>query len=145
MAIASFQVGGQLWYVPKAKYKYLGEPRYVTITKIGRKWLYVGEDWLQHKVDAERLSVHSLDGQHGFGYCYRDKSAYEHSQLKAAEWQKLKNFVDHQYQVPEKITLTDIIDMQEMVGMRVAERVERAPVGERVYPMAKPEPEDQDV
>lgn len=74
----SFQVGQQLWYVP-AHLRNACE--FVTISKIGRKWMYFERFYNEYRFSADRQFQGGFivdgNGHNSPGTLYVDKEAYE--------------------------------------------------------------------
>lgn len=67
----SYTEGQKLWMVPR--HRYMGEPREVTITKVGRKWLTLDN---RHRAAVDGLT---LDGGEYMspGVCYLTRQEWE--------------------------------------------------------------------
>lgn len=94
--------GQELWLVPSQRY--LGQPRFVTVTKVGRKWADISERG--YRVELATLVVHG--GTHSVGRCYVDRAAYEAERYRQECWSALKEHVDHKWNVPSNIVLEQI-------------------------------------
>jgi len=103
------EVGQKLWYVPRATR--LGKPEHVSITKIGRKWAYIGGR-RNTRVDIETLIVDGGDFSSP-GRCYLSEAYYEDSVVCQSAWDKLRNSMS--YRVPMNLTLGEIATIQKLV------------------------------
>lgn len=88
-----FTVGQKLWFVPSQRY--LGEPKEVSITKIGRKWLSVS--------NGMKISIDNLNADGGQyispGTAYLNRGLYESDLRLNGLWKRLKLIVNA-YAVP---------------------------------------------
>jgi hypothetical protein len=95
------EVGQKLWLVPSAGY--WGEPREVTVTKVGRKWFATD--------DCGRFDRQSFEAD-GRGYsspgrCYLSKEEYDTYLGVVQRWRDLRSAIERRYVVPN-VTVQDI-------------------------------------
>jgi hypothetical protein len=96
----NFTVGEALYYVTNNMIR-RGNPEYVTISKVGRKWLYC--DGM--RIDKETLVV---DG-HGYsspGKCWLSQDEYEQHCLVIKAWDNFKILINHR--PPRGVSVEDI-------------------------------------
>lgn len=100
-----FSVGQKLWYVPYHRWD--GQPREATVTKVGRKWVYINVyQECRFAVDDPHMGI---DGgsQSSPGRCYTCKEEYDASMALKQAWSELWKQVDR-HNVPDGITVEDI-------------------------------------
>lgn len=94
--MTKFEVGQELWYVPRYS---RGNGRTVTIAKVGRKWL---------TFDANtRVERESLCGEHG-ARAYLSREAHEYEQRLRERWLQLKRAIGDKWSPPVGLTLEAI-------------------------------------
>lgn len=95
--------GQELWFVPQQRY--LGKPRFVTVTKVGRVWAQISEGG--YRINKDTLAV---DGQ-GFtspGKCYASRELYEAETQRQETWSDLRRKIDRTWGAPDYVTAADI-------------------------------------
>ena len=95
-------VGQKLWFVPD---RHFGQPREVTVLKIGRKWAAISERG--DRIDIETLVVDGK-GYSSPGRCYRSREGYETIAAANAAWDALMRDLRNTYQRPRGLTVEDI-------------------------------------
>lgn len=95
------QEGQKLWWVYSQNRR--GNPREVTVTKVGRKWAQLNN---HYRIDIETL-IADGGGYMSPGCCYVNKDIYDREVVLKKEWNDMKR--DIQYQpTPEGVTVADI-------------------------------------
>lgn len=104
------QEGQKLWWVYSSNRR--GQPREVTITKVGRKWAQLDND---KRIDLETLVADA--GQYSpSGCCYLSREEYEQAEALAKAWSNLKR--DLQYaRRPDGVTIGDIEAARQMLWL----------------------------
>lgn len=108
--MTEFTVGQELYYVPD---KY-GNPRSVTITKVGRLWLEIGSGYPRIKKDTM-----AVDGR-GYsppGSVYLSKADHDMKMTLSSAWSKFTRAVRPVYQAPVGTTVENIEKAQELLGL----------------------------
>lgn len=98
------EVGQKLWFVPQMKYA--GDPREITVVKVGRKWAYTDE----RRADRFNVETLALDG-HGYtpsGRLYLRQEDHTREQEISAEWTKAKASMSNKWHAPDGVTADDI-------------------------------------
>lgn len=102
------KVGQKLWFVPNERH---GNPREVTVTKVGRKWF-------ETDGYTPRISVESLKADGGQylspGRCYLSKSEHTHAVATTQAWSEFKRQIERMWQSPD---LEQITAAREALGM----------------------------
>lgn len=92
-----FKVGQKLWFVRSERRS--GEPREVTVEKIGRVWTTLSNGLrcdASGKVDGGKYQSP--------GHCYASREVYELEQARLAAWWKFKRNLEHK-RMPESLTI----------------------------------------
>jgi hypothetical protein len=94
-------VGQKLWFVPSGR---RGDPKEVTILKIGRKYADIGNG---SRVDVKTLHV---DGRNysSPGTCFLSRDAHETEVATAKAWDELKQLFNRTWIRPKGVTLSQI-------------------------------------
>lgn len=106
-------VGQQLWFVYADKRR--GDPRYVTVTKVGRSYAEV--DDLRYKIRLDDLTAENP--KYGSpGQCHVSKEAWEAANTLRAAW---RSFLDaagrYGWDPPASVTLADIEQAKRLLGL----------------------------
>ena len=103
--------GQKLWLVPS--HRYMGEPREVTIVKVGRKWLTLNNG---HRAAVDGLA---LDGGEYMspGVCYLSREAWEIEKALNESCSQLRRDVDMAHRVPDGLTVQSIHDARKLLGL----------------------------
>lgn len=113
-----YEIGQQLWYVPE-----VGQHFYVTITKIGRKWIYADHLSSEYKINKETLVV----DDYPYGKCYLSQEDHM-SKVEILEmWRNLGREVFYHVPPPKGLTADDI--RKAMVILKLMPDIERLPDG----------------
>ena len=109
----TYTVGQQLWYQPNG-YGRRGLPGYyVTIVKIGRKWLTVSQ---VTRVNKETLSADG--GEYTSpGQCYLSEADYRIETALDKTWRQLHDDLRHYYRRPPGITMDQIRQIRALCGL----------------------------
>ncbi|MCP3680295.1 MAG: hypothetical protein GY782_08620 [Gammaproteobacteria bacterium] len=109
----SFKVGQKLYFVP-FNIRRDGEPRAVTITKVGRKWVCLNHPtWKPYRFDKDTMQVDGGDWSSP-AKCYLNKEAYESEKKLNNAWAELQDLILHSR--PSKgVTLEDINKAKELL------------------------------
>lgn len=104
-------VGQVLWFVPSAPH--YGNPREVTVTKVGRKWAEIDTAGI-------RIGVNTLyaDGR-GYmspGQCWTDRTEYEAWTELLNEWDAFRKRVNDCYRMPESVTIEGVRAASKALG-----------------------------
>jgi hypothetical protein len=106
-----YTVGQKLWLVPSQRY--LGEPREIAITKVGRKWLTLDGG---ARADVDGLVLDG--GQYSPpGYCYATRDEWEAEKALNDEWSKLRRDIDCSRRVPVGTSVKAIHDARAILGL----------------------------
>jgi hypothetical protein len=103
-----FKVGQSLWFAPSARWA--GAPRSVVISKVGRKWITLGDEG---RMDPETMR---MDGE-GFsspGRCYLTRQDWEDAVARRDAWDRVWKMIYNQHSVPAHLTRA-AIDKIEML------------------------------
>jgi hypothetical protein len=85
--------------------RYLGQPRAVTVTKVGRKWAEISERG--YRVDLVTLYVDG--GQHAPpARCYTDRAAHDAEMYREQCWIALRKHMDHKWTPPQELLIEQI-------------------------------------
>lgn len=103
----NFTVGDTLYYVPNNMVR-RGNPKYVTISKIGRTWLYC--DGM--RVDKETLVVDGR-GYSSPGKCWLSQDEHEQHLLVKIAWNNFKIMVEHHH--PRDVSVEDIQEATQLL------------------------------
>lgn len=106
-----YHVGQRLWFVPEQRWN--GQPRELTITKIGRKWITLNDD---HRASIENLIVDG-DGYSSPGRCYVDQVAYEEEKALNEAWTAFRQDTDRMRRTPELVTIESIQQARKLLGV----------------------------
>lgn len=104
--------GQKLWMVPHQRY--IGEPREVTITKVGRKWLTLDSG---HRAAVDGLALDGGGGYSSPGVCYLTREAWEADKALNDAWDKLRKDVELVRRVPNAIAVQDIYDARKLLRL----------------------------
>ncbi len=99
--MTEFNVGQKLWWVwsdPRT-----GDPKSVTIEKVGRKWITLSNG---HRIDKESMRADG-DGYASPGCCYMSETEYQVAKMRAFLWSDLRRKVEFGA-VPNGVTIADI-------------------------------------
>lgn len=96
------KVGQALYWVPReTRFR---NPREVTVTKIGRKWVQLDN---RERIDIESLCADG--GQYASpGQCYLSKADYEHAIKLSNNWTALRRDIESLWKAPNGVTLEDM-------------------------------------
>ena len=97
-----FTVGQVLYYVPDSSVRG-GTPHFVTILKVGRKWL----SCRRMRVDKDSLNVDG-NGYASPGKCWLSKEEYEQYSALNKAWADFRRKVDEQRQPSKGLSVDDI-------------------------------------
>ena len=96
-------VGQELWMVPIERY--VGAPRAVTVTKVGRKWAEISERG--YRVDLVSLMVDG--GQHSSpARCFLSQEAHVAEYYREACWKAMRNHFTHKWNAPNGLLIEQI-------------------------------------
>jgi hypothetical protein len=95
------KVGDQLWYVPAKRH---GDPSYVTVDKVGRKWLSLSN---MERVDAESL-IADGKGYNSPGAAYHSREAWEMANQLRDAWGRFQALARKHWAVPDGVTINQI-------------------------------------
>lgn len=105
----TLSVGQGLYYVPK-----YGDPRIVTVTKVGRKWATIGEGYAGFRIDLQTLAADGGDYSSP-GQCYLSQAEYKATKARRGAWDEFRRVVDDRYAVPPHLSIHDINEMAQKV------------------------------
>lgn len=104
----SYQVGQQLW----CSYSQIrSTPEYVSITKVGRKWLELSN---RYRAEKETLK---LDGgaYSSPGQCYISKEEFDNVVFLNDKWNEFQRLIRNGYARPKHLTADMIDGMMSMI------------------------------
>lgn len=107
----SLTVGQKLFYVPRNRFG--GEPREVTVVKIGRKWAHL--DLPDERIDRETLEVYS-GGYMAHAKVWRSREEWEVATRLEGDWGAFMKWLRNKWQVPEGVTSSDIRTAAKALG-----------------------------
>lgn len=93
------KVGDSIYYVTQLK---VASPRYLTINKIGNKWIYAGQEKFDENLIADGRKYSSP------GRAYRSKEEYELMMQKKDKWTEVRLFFGKTYSPPEYLSVDDM-------------------------------------
>ena len=96
-----YTVGQKLYFVPGASQL----PHEVTITKVGRKWLYCRAIGQTIRVDVATLRPHEDDDS---GQLYHDHDEYDQWIAMSIRWDEFRRMVAQRYSEPQGMTIEKI-------------------------------------
>jgi hypothetical protein len=108
-----FHVGQILWYVP-ADMRW-SKPREVTITKIGRKWITLGNFG---RIDIKTLHV-DAGAYSSPGRCYLSQEDYETERSADAAWHELREAIGRLYRRPSNLPISAIRQAAALLGIEI--------------------------
>jgi hypothetical protein len=109
-----FEVGQTLWWEYDDTYSNTKRTGYeVTITKIGRTWLYLNNN---HRVD-KTLLIADGKGYSSPGKCYLSKKDCDNLTALINEWRLLRELVGSRYNPPCSVTAKSIQQARELLGL----------------------------
>jgi len=109
MNIEKLKVGQTLWWVPTNR----GSGTEVTVTAVGRKWARLDN---HKRIDVETLEADGA-GYAPPGRCHRSRELYEAEALLDSQWGALRKALDARYRVPKGVTLGQIEQARELLGL----------------------------
>ena len=104
-------VGQQLYFVPTDQRD--GKPRFVTVTRIGRKWATLSR---YERVDMETLVVDGGDFMSP-GQCYLSEADYLNEVAVNKAWSRLEGAIRYRFSPPAGITIEDIRQATELLRL----------------------------
>lgn len=102
----NYTIGQKLWFVPSGQ-RWHGEPRWLTITGVGRKWLKLDYGRPPYRADVMTLYVDGR-GHTSPGNCYVDRDAYEAAAELSRVWEEFRRRVRSAQSRPAHLTVADI-------------------------------------
>jgi hypothetical protein len=110
--MADLEVGDVLWFVP---WFGVGEPREVTVTKVGPLYADCGQDLPGYRV---RIAGHGVVAKgHGIvGHCHDSQAEYEAMISADRAWSALNTHLDTASR-PASVTLDDINAAAKLLGV----------------------------
>jgi hypothetical protein len=111
MNAQKLSVGQELYMAPLQNR--MGHPRFVRVTRVGRKWADVESGYQVGKgYDFGRIDIDSLymdAGEYSPRYrCYLSKEEYEARVALQNAWEEFSRLVDKTRRAPENVTLSQI-------------------------------------
>lgn len=97
-----FTVGQSLWYVPATGHG----ARFVTVTRVGRKWLEVDRHWVL--IDRKTLQAKPRKGFESPGRVWLSREDYDRWQRRHSAWRHFRRQVQDKWGPPESVTLEQI-------------------------------------
>lgn len=106
-----FEVNQKVWFVPSI-YSHVKNPYEVTVERIGKKWITLSNGFRCDKFGE-------VDGN---GYCspgtlYPNHEAYSQEKAKENVWKMIKNQIQYNYQVPDNLTIQDLVEIAGKLGI----------------------------
>lgn len=108
-----YLVGQSLWYVPEDRP--WEKPRYLTVTKVGRKWLELDEAGL--KACQLTLKCDRKNSPHNPGRCWLTKADYERYLKRHGAWRHFRRQVQDRWTAPESVTLEQILAASDLLRL----------------------------
>lgn len=106
------EVGQKLWFVPRQRY--LGEPKFVTVEKCGRKWLTLDNGY---RADVATLNVDGGRGYYSPAACYYSREEWEAEKALKEAWVGFRGAVDRSLTMPSGTTLERIEQARKMLAL----------------------------
>jgi phytoene dehydrogenase-like protein len=109
--VSAYKVGDVVWLVLDR-----GEPKYATITNVGRRWAVISTKFLGREFPSGRfdMATGAVDGR-GYtspGRVYRSKAEHDEARQLLIEWTAFRRAVEGTYRVPKGVTLNQIRNAQ---------------------------------
>jgi hypothetical protein len=95
--------GQKLWMV--FSQRYCGEPREVTVIKVGRKWAEI--DVRGYRIDKTTLAIDGGDYTSP-GRCYLCRETYERRVALLRAWNAVASKIDRRYGPADGVTIDDV-------------------------------------
>lgn len=109
-------VGQQLWFVPKQNGR-REQPRFMTVTKVGRTWLQLSEFNLRAEIETGLVfECHSR--QCSLGQCYVDRDRWQAEDELRSAWDAFRRHVDGLYNKPKLVTLEWLTEAIRVIGLK---------------------------
>lgn len=106
----TIKVGQKLWMVPRERY--LGAPRFVTVTKVGRTWAHI--DCHSYRVGLKSMKIDG--GEYTSpGRCYLTKEEHDRELERERVWRELRKLVAEHHTPPEWMTTNDMVELQSLL------------------------------
>lgn len=112
------QVGQTLWYVPFRR----GEPREVTVTKVGRLWGSFDAEYSGGRFDLKTLRIDNSTGQ-----LYLNREVYERDVFLRKAWGELRKEIDRTYSPPPGVTINQVDNAMRSLFKRGADQSSESP------------------
>ena len=109
-------VGQQLWFVPKhiSPNGHGEQPRFVTVTKVGRKWVRYTDFNRCAEIATGRVFECS-SSQYILGQCYVDRDKWlADAELRCA-WDAFRRHVERLYVVPDRVTQEWLVEARRII------------------------------
>lgn len=84
--MSNIEPGQRLYYVPNRRY---GDPQWLTVTSVGRRWATCGEGYGAIRVDMNTLQVDGR-GYSSPGRCYLSKADHDNEVRRSNAWDELR-------------------------------------------------------
>lgn len=110
----NLQIGQRLWYVPGARWK--GDPTFVTVTKVGKKWATALHQGRELRLDLLRLR----DDCATTGQAHVSREEYESTMRIQRAWGRLTHSIRNTYgPAPQGVTEQDILTAAKLLGIEL--------------------------
>jgi len=109
--VQNIEVGQQLWAVTIH-----GRDSFVTVTKVGRKWIHAKGLARDQKIDASTLEI-IVDGYGNRGQCYLSKEKWEDEQERLTAWSDFRDEIRNLYKMPDDMSVNRINDARRILGI----------------------------
>lgn len=106
-------VGQTIWMVPTQRYA--GEPKFVQVVKVGRKWAEISARG--YRIDKDTLVIDGA-GYRSPGKCYLTKEEHDAEKKLEGAWRELRDFVDRNYARPDGVSIDNIRAALQALGFR---------------------------
>lgn len=117
-------IGQKLWFVTSTNRSRWGaNDYYVSISKIGRKWVYVKHT--EGGYDKGRIGIDDLRMDGGDytspGECYISKESYEKEKHRNVVWERILNSIRYSA-CPKNMSIEKLNEFAELLGVDLTEK-----------------------
>jgi hypothetical protein len=98
----------------------MGEPREVTVAKIGHKWITLEG---RRPIRIDRKTMYADGGVYTSpGRCYLSKAEYEAEERRRDRWRLIANRAGNIWNKPDHITDADLDDLERILRVECTDR-----------------------
>ncbi len=105
--------GDKFLFVPRDR---RGPPEWVTVSKVGRKWIAFGPSYSPDRWRADKKTL-DVDGYTSPGTLWPSEEAFEESKSLNRDWQALKQAIQRHYSCPRHVSRMDIEKAAAALGL----------------------------